>query len=310
MTNAAEVRDSRYRLEIAHDTDPESPREWDNLGTMVCWHNRYKLGDEHDYEDMSDLLKSLIRDGSMSDGELISYVQSGKADGVRLVRDEDDDTWELQEYDSYSKKWYTAGNYGDSLDVESSYVAEDILENLRTDDLLAFAERDYVIKPVCLYDHSVQSVSTDSFRGRAHHVDWDSGQVGVVFVSHEDIAKEYGDVSPQSIEKAHKALEGEVAEYDHYIRGDCYGFRLFDNGEEQDSCWGFLGDFDDALKAISEQLPQGAKHLAKRAEYGERVVASPPTKPDFLSKIEKFKAQAAAQPVKPASPAKNRDALE
>lgn len=34
------------RLKIVHDTDPESPREWCNLGTMVCWHNRYTLGDE------------------------------------------------------------------------------------------------------------------------------------------------------------------------------------------------------------------------------------------------------------------------
>lgn len=33
-------------LRIEHDTDPESPRDWDNLGTMVCWHRRYKLGDE------------------------------------------------------------------------------------------------------------------------------------------------------------------------------------------------------------------------------------------------------------------------
>lgn len=34
---------------IIQDTEPESPRNWDNLGTMVCWHRRYNLGDEHDY---------------------------------------------------------------------------------------------------------------------------------------------------------------------------------------------------------------------------------------------------------------------
>jgi hypothetical protein len=26
-----------------------NPRDWDNLGTMVCFHNRYVLGDDHDY---------------------------------------------------------------------------------------------------------------------------------------------------------------------------------------------------------------------------------------------------------------------
>lgn len=33
-------------LEIRRDTDPQNPREWTNLGTMVCWHNNYKLGDK------------------------------------------------------------------------------------------------------------------------------------------------------------------------------------------------------------------------------------------------------------------------
>lgn len=32
--------------EIFHDEDAESPREWDNLGTMACSHRRYTLGDK------------------------------------------------------------------------------------------------------------------------------------------------------------------------------------------------------------------------------------------------------------------------
>lgn len=36
------------KLEI-FQTDTESPREWDNLGKMVCFHSNYMLGDEHDY---------------------------------------------------------------------------------------------------------------------------------------------------------------------------------------------------------------------------------------------------------------------
>ena len=32
---------------LAYDSDPwESPREWDNLGTIIHWHPRYDLGDE------------------------------------------------------------------------------------------------------------------------------------------------------------------------------------------------------------------------------------------------------------------------
>ena len=35
-------------LKIYQDNDGESPREWDNLGTMLCFHSRYSLGDETD----------------------------------------------------------------------------------------------------------------------------------------------------------------------------------------------------------------------------------------------------------------------
>jgi hypothetical protein len=37
------------RLKVVHDSSPESPRSWDNLGTMICFHNRYDLGDNHNY---------------------------------------------------------------------------------------------------------------------------------------------------------------------------------------------------------------------------------------------------------------------
>ena len=42
-------RIGKYEIEIIQDNDPESPRTWDNLGTMVCQHRRYNLGDKHDY---------------------------------------------------------------------------------------------------------------------------------------------------------------------------------------------------------------------------------------------------------------------
>lgn len=39
------------RIEIIQDQDAESPREWENLGTMICAHGRYKLGDEQVEQD-------------------------------------------------------------------------------------------------------------------------------------------------------------------------------------------------------------------------------------------------------------------
>ncbi|RPI56479.1 MAG: hypothetical protein EHM49_00355 [Deltaproteobacteria bacterium] len=34
-----------YTVEVHYDDDAESPRMWSNLGTMVCFHRRYSLGD-------------------------------------------------------------------------------------------------------------------------------------------------------------------------------------------------------------------------------------------------------------------------
>ena len=110
MTNAAVVSDSRYKLEIAFDTDPQSPREWDNLGTMVCWHNRHSFGDDHSYSDMGDLLRSLITDSKMYGDSLVSYVKSGKIDGLRLEYDKSNREWNLTYYDDYFKKWYSVSS--------------------------------------------------------------------------------------------------------------------------------------------------------------------------------------------------------
>ena len=37
-------------ISIEQDDDASNPRENDNLGTMICFHRRYKLGDEHDLD--------------------------------------------------------------------------------------------------------------------------------------------------------------------------------------------------------------------------------------------------------------------
>ncbi len=45
-----EKRIGDYLIEIFPDYEPESPREWCNLGKMICFHKRYDLGDKHDYD--------------------------------------------------------------------------------------------------------------------------------------------------------------------------------------------------------------------------------------------------------------------
>ena len=62
----------KYELKIVQDTDPESPRTWDNLGTMVCFHKRYELGDKtdyrsEDYDSWEELKEGIIK----NEGEVV-----------------------------------------------------------------------------------------------------------------------------------------------------------------------------------------------------------------------------------------------
>ena len=45
MTDIQTVTYRGFPIAIQHDDVPESPRAWDTLGTMVCSHRRYTLGD-------------------------------------------------------------------------------------------------------------------------------------------------------------------------------------------------------------------------------------------------------------------------
>jgi hypothetical protein len=53
-------------LKIRHDDDPLNPRkEFDNVGTMACWHGRYILGDVQPKEPPGEWLKEHAPEGSV-----------------------------------------------------------------------------------------------------------------------------------------------------------------------------------------------------------------------------------------------------
>jgi hypothetical protein len=62
----------KFELEVVQDTNPYSPREDDNLGTMICFHNRYELGDKtdyrsEDYDSWEELKEGIIK----NEGEVV-----------------------------------------------------------------------------------------------------------------------------------------------------------------------------------------------------------------------------------------------
>lgn len=65
MTEQIEYRG--FYINVKQDFDAETPRDWDNVGTMVCFHNQYNLGDDHsysstDYNGWDELKAALVRE--------------------------------------------------------------------------------------------------------------------------------------------------------------------------------------------------------------------------------------------------------
>lgn len=209
MSSAIRVFDNgSKRAEIFQDEDPESPRSWDNLGVMVCFHKRYNLGDE----------------SGLSDSQFESWA-------------------ELEAY----------------LKEEKNAVA---------------------IFPLYLYDHSGLRIKIGSFAGLLPqgHAEFDSGQVGFIYVSREKLLQEYGakKLSQALIKKAWAVLKGEVETYDQYLSGDVWGYKIFEvkpkcktcgneSEEETDSCWGFYGlDYiESEVKSLIGLDKKEVKHNGK-----------------------------------------------
>jgi hypothetical protein len=72
-----------YDITIKPDECDESPRSWDNAGTMVCFHKRYTLGDKtdfriDDYSSWTELQEAIIKkEGKILIFPLYLYDHSG-----------------------------------------------------------------------------------------------------------------------------------------------------------------------------------------------------------------------------------------
>lgn len=225
-----------FTLLIKEDTDTASPREDDTFGTMVCFHRRYSLGDQHDYADKDDFLRELYLD-------TVGNNEQGERRYERL----------MNRFDTPEHGGYGSNQYQRAFD----------------NALLEAINEKHIILPLYLYDHSGITMNTTGFS-----CPWDSGQVGWIFATKDVVLKEYGgkNLTAEKREKAKNLLQGEVKYYDSYLCGDCYGFELLENGKMIDSCWGFIGSIDQVLEAIKDYLPDDCTSITENmAEAEERV---------------------------------------
>ena len=250
-----------YTLFILDDDTPMNPREdCDCLGKKVCWHGRYNLGEKHDYNDTSDFLRSLLFSEYSSSHDrnnpVFAFLKSGKVKDARLEYNRSTREWELRENQHWNSDsdWYVSSSYAASLqdEITDSFL-DDCLSAMQTNELLELVEqsKDIAILPLYLCDHSGITMNTSGFS-----CPWDSGQVGWIYADKEMIEQEYGKVTPETLSTAHEVLAAEVKEYDYYLTNQCYGFQLFKEDIEVDSCWGFLGEIRDVQDAVKEYLPE------------------------------------------------------
>jgi hypothetical protein len=244
-----QTTNTRYTLNISPDYTPPHPRtDWDNFGSMVCWHRRYTLGDEHDFETPRDFLAGLIQ-SNFTDAEIVDFVRSGHARGLTLAYNVALNVWVCNEYKAREGDWDVAFTYSapDDPDMLES-IATDLLEYMSNTSLMELVRKRYLIIPLYLYDHSGLSIATTDF-----HDQWDSGQVGWIYASHDDIKREFGS-DLNSMERAQACLEGEVKTYDLYMGGWCYAFELYENDELLESCGGLFGYPEEVKTAILADL--------------------------------------------------------
>lgn len=93
---------------IAVDNEPESPRQCDNFGKMVCFHGKYNLGDEHAYR----------WERFNSWNELRNEIEINEHPAVIIPL-------YLYDHSGIAMKTYPSGNRWDSGQVGFIFVSED-----------------------------------------------------------------------------------------------------------------------------------------------------------------------------------------
>lgn len=124
----------KFRLVIDQDQFPDDPRSWDNLGTMLCCHRDYRLGDLNSNKETEEQLAEICRKYGKSDEEIDEMTF---AEEIQFILDQDDicglPLW-IYDHSGISmstKRWCS---------WDSSFVG------------LIFVEKDFYLAQMCLKD--------------------------------------------------------------------------------------------------------------------------------------------------------------
>jgi hypothetical protein len=217
----------RCTVKINREEYPSDPREDSNLGTMVCWHRNYKLGDEQPKEDAGEYLLHLAR-----------KVVAPKYPEVLLIKNRD--TLLAKHYcflpvamiDHSGLSFYVGGTViGESVGHPRGHAVSDSAG--WDSGQIGFI---YVGLPKALEWQQIHPVENQGWDTPIKHL---SGEKQVVTLR----------------EFAEGILRDEVDAYDKYQTGQIFEYRVTSlNPDYQDSCGGYFDEDDceaDARSAAS-----------------------------------------------------------
>ncbi|WP_223821863.1 hypothetical protein [Paenibacillus peoriae] len=195
-------------LTIEYDYDDRGPRfDSEHLGSMVFWHRRYSLGDEHEYKDGNDFFIKLLKEMGRSERTL--YRMNSRQELFKVLE---------TEYVILPVYLYDHGNltisttpfhcpwdsgqigyvYVSNKKIREEYDVKRITKNLRL-QVLSILQNE-----VEIYDHYLRGDvykfilkdldgkiidSSDGFYGSNHHT---NGIAECISIEYEDLIKEIG----------------------------------------------------------------------------------------------------------------------
>ena len=136
-----------------------------------------------------------------------------------------------------------------------------------------------VILPLYIYDHSGLSMSCGRNMGSIDprgvnpfdSAAWDTSMVGFIFDT-KGTREECG-CEKFTDEKIEEGLRAEVESYDMYLRGECFYYVIEDeDGNELDSCAGFLGD--DCAREEATMSARLCVAEAEKIEHRNKLAAA------------------------------------
>jgi len=277
-----------HKATLEIDDTPFPPISDETVAHMICWHRDYQLGNQHDYKSPTEFFKTLLEENKLK-AKVINFVKNANAsNNLEINYNRSEKIYELiADY----KVWWNGNTVHRGViasDPEISELFDDIVDSLPYEDIINILEKNgYYFLPLSIYDHSGITMYIGN---KLDHYDgqWDCSNVGWIYTTKNEINLLYNNRKESTWKReADKLLRDVVRVYDLYLRGECYGVRMYDLDTEEmrrhnyslsevtknpalqnlffienDSIWGIYDD--DANRALTETI--------RYEFYGEEIV--------------------------------------